>query len=148
MPDEKQEKKRPKQPPIGSIQQYATIGGGRKNFEESTPSTLEPPDAQTLTPQTSGDSVTQTSNVQNLNASNAESLAVQKFDDSSHQVVNPSVSRKSKVQTSKRLQINRQQQTAWIPTDLARWLRLQAAMEEREISEIVTEALEEYRRTH
>lgn len=39
----------------------------------------------------------------------------------------------------------RKQQTAWIPPDLARWLRVQAVMEDRELSEIITDALERYR---
>lgn len=40
------------------------------------------------------------------------------------------------------------QQTSYLPPALAKWLKIQAAKENREMSEIVTEALEEYRRTH
>ena len=43
---------------------------------------------------------------------------------------------------------NRVQRTVYLPPPLAKWLKVQAAEEEREMSEIVAEALEEYRRTH
>ncbi len=39
----------------------------------------------------------------------------------------------------------RQQQTAYIPKSLRRWLRVRAPMEDRDISDIVTEALLDYR---
>jgi len=42
----------------------------------------------------------------------------------------------------------RKQQTVYLPPALAKWLKLQAIEEEREISQIVTQALEEYRRCH
>ncbi len=40
---------------------------------------------------------------------------------------------------------NRVRRTVYLPPDLARWLKLHAARTEREMSEIVTDALERYR---
>lgn len=40
------------------------------------------------------------------------------------------------------------QKTIYIPPSLEHWLNIQAAQERREISEIVTEALEEYQQRH
>jgi len=54
-------------------------------------------------------------------------------------------------QTLKRLEIQtspeaaRVRRTVYLPPDLARWLKLNAARTEREMSEIVTEALQQYR---
>lgn len=42
--------------------------------------------------------------------------------------------------------IPRMQQTIYLPREMAKWLRVQAAIEEREISEVVAQALEEYRK--
>lgn len=42
----------------------------------------------------------------------------------------------------------RKQKTVYLPAELARWLNIQAATEEREISDIVTDALEHYRQEH
>lgn len=39
-----------------------------------------------------------------------------------------------------------EQQTIRIPLSLRKWLRMQAAIEERDIAEIATEALEDYKR--
>jgi len=54
-------------------------------------------------------------------------------------------------QTPQRLEIqaspeaNRIRRTVYLPPDLARWLKLHAARTEREMSEIVTDALQQYR---
>ncbi len=54
-------------------------------------------------------------------------------------------------QTSKRLEIQaspeatRVRRTVYLPPDLARWLKLHAARTEREMSEIITDALQQYR---
>ncbi len=39
----------------------------------------------------------------------------------------------------------RVRRTVYLPSDLARWLKLHAARTEREMSEIVTDALQQYR---
>ena len=54
-------------------------------------------------------------------------------------------------QTVRSLEVSnsgRKQKTVYLPSDLARWLNVQAAQEEREISEIVADALEMYRKLH
>ncbi len=54
-------------------------------------------------------------------------------------------------QIPKRLEIQapseaaRARRTVYLPPDLARWLKLHAARTEREMSEIVTDALQQYR---
>ncbi len=54
-------------------------------------------------------------------------------------------------QAPKRLEIQasaeaaRVRRTVYLPPDLARWLKLYAARTEREMSEIVTDALQQYR---
>jgi len=54
-------------------------------------------------------------------------------------------------QIPKRLEIQappeaaRVRRTVYVPPDLARWLKLHAARTEREMSEIVTDALQQYR---
>lgn len=40
------------------------------------------------------------------------------------------------------------QQTAYIPRDLAKWLRLFAVQSEMEVSEVVAQALREFREKH
>jgi hypothetical protein len=42
----------------------------------------------------------------------------------------------------------RKQQTVYLPPALAKWVKMQAIEEEREISEIVTDALEMYRKLY
>jgi len=42
----------------------------------------------------------------------------------------------------------RKQQTVYLPPALAKWVKKQAIEEEREISEIMTDALEMYRKLH
>jgi len=55
------------------------------------------------------------------------------------------------LQTPKRLEIQasveaaRVRRTVYLPPDVARWLKLHAARTEREMSEIVTDALQQYR---
>lgn len=53
----------------------------------------------------------------------------------------------SKVQNSKSSAKHegRTQQTIYMPTELVKWLRVRAAQEEREISEIVTDLVSQYR---
>jgi hypothetical protein len=51
------------------------------------------------------------------------------------------------VQTSE-MKEARKQQTVYLPPALAKWVKMQAIEEEREISEIMTDALEMYRKLH
>ena len=51
--------------------------------------------------------------------------------------------KRSEIQTSP--EANRIRRTVYLPPDLARWLKLHAARTEREMSEIVTDALQQYR---
>jgi len=141
MSDEKKER-----PKMGGID-FRTLGGGSKRSdtqqantpgpESSNPKILTPQTFDTLEHQTSGPQVPET---------NPGDSNVQTFERSTPQAIKPQGTRRSKVQKSKRLNVERVQQTAWIPPDLARWLRLQAVNEDREISEIMTEALEMYRK--
>jgi hypothetical protein len=43
---------------------------------------------------------------------------------------------------------SRKQHTVYLPPALSKWLKMQAIEEEREISQIVTDALEMYRKLH
>lgn len=141
MSDEPTQKKTGKTArPIGGIEQYATIGGKQKNLPTQT---ADVSTGQASSIGKSDDLAFELSTHQIVDSSKP-----QKFDTLEAQVVKPQSARKSKVQQSKRLNIERVQQTAWVPIDLAKWLRLQAVMEDREISEIVTEALEIYRKSH
>jgi hypothetical protein len=56
-------------------------------------------------------------------------------------------SRMPDVQTSTTKEA-RKQQTVYLPPGLAKWVKMQAIEEEREISEIMTDALEMYRKLY
>lgn len=121
MSDEQETTKKGKRPPIGGIGQYATLGGKRSDVQKSE--TLEVQISESLDVQT----------VSSPDMQTLESLEVQQSKSSG--------GRKSKHPDWK-------QQTVYLPPDLVKWLRIQAVQEDREISEIVQEALGMYRLMH
>jgi len=91
--------------------------------------------------------VSDVQSVGNLAIRTTESLATQQSGFSEVQNVDsPAVQKtgSSKVQTTKG---GRVQQTVYLPPDLAKWVKIQAIEENREISEIAADALEMYRRS-
>ncbi len=119
MTDEQQEPQgKAKRPPIGGIQQqsqYATIGGKRSEAQTAIHSDV----------QSSGSLDFQTA--ENLDKENARMPDVQTLE------------------RPKSKQSERKQKTVYLSPALAHWLKVQAAQEEREISEIVEDALKLYR---
>lgn len=55
---------------------------------------------------------------------------------------------KSKSLTTQTSKEKRTQQTIYLPPDLAKWLRIRAIEEGREISEVASDAFETYKRLH
>ena len=83
----------------------------------------------------------------------ASVVATGKIGHSSSQKSNsPDVQNSSYEHKSKKSRLpevsKRVQQTIYLPSDLAKWVKKQAIEEEREISEIATEALDNYRKLH
>jgi len=121
--DEQAQKKSGK--PIGSVsnqEQYVKFGGRRP----------KPPDIQP-----SGSPAVQTSSTPDLQTSRLRDL---------QQLNSPEAEKSSMSNIKKSKHPDWKQQTIYLPPALMKWLRVQAPQEEREISEIVVEALEEYRR--
>jgi hypothetical protein len=123
-----------KRPPIGSSIPTQFQSFGSSNGEEENGDEREHPTTR----------ISRHSTVQTVDRSNTETSSSSKFQQSDNLAVqtfsNPNA-KKSKHPDWK-------QQTVYLPPTLLKWLRVQAPQEEREISEIVTEALENYRHSH
>ncbi len=116
MSEQEQEGKHQKQTgrPIGSLRQYATIGG------------VKHPDVQTA------DSPT----IQNVAPSDVQTFS------------SPAAQTSKSPNVKKSRHPDWKQKTVYLPPEIVKWLNVLAAQEEREISEIVAQALEEYRDIH
>lgn len=117
-----QNKKKGAGKPIGGIGQYAVLGGKKgsdvQQSEHLESSASSSPDVQA-----------------------AESLEVQHINSPDVQTVKPANVKKSKHPDWK-------QQTIYLPPVRVRQLKMRAVMDEKELSEIVNEALEEYFHYH
>ena len=151
MADEQQEKKKPKRPPIGGIQQYATIGGGRKKFD--APDVLSPDhfSDEALKPQDAlaseqQDATTLSSQSdKTLKRQEDEMLNQQSVIATEHQNVlalNSQSAKTLELQDDKELK----RQTVYLPKRLALWLKSHAALTEQDMSEIITKLVEDYQR--
>jgi hypothetical protein len=127
MSDEKQVKTSKRQPPpIGSSipAQYKSFGSSNGDVEED------------------GDDVNRSA-VQTSKRPDVETPSSPTFQHSrisATQTASP-----LEVKTSKLPEVKRKQHTVYLLRETSKWIKLQAVLEEREISEIVEQALEEYR---
>ena len=127
MSDEKQVKTSKRQPPpIGSSipPQYKSFGSSNGDVEED------------------GDDANRPA-VQTSRRPDVETSRSQTFQHSSSSAAQ--TARPLEVQTSKLPEVKRKQHTVYLIPETSKWIKLQAVLEEREISEIVEQALEEYR---
>jgi hypothetical protein len=116
--------------PLEQVAATGRIGGARPAPRNPAPQTSRLPEVQQSS---------------NLNVQTTELPDTQKFKGPAPQTTELSAVRQSSTSKSRS---DRVQRTIYLPPALAKWLKVQAAEEEREMSEIVAEALEEYRRTH
>lgn len=126
MSDEKQVKTSKRQPPpIGSSipAQYKSFGSSNGDVEDGD-------DANRPAVQTSKRPDVETSRSQTFQHSSSSAAQT---------------ARPLEVQTSKLPEVKRKQHTVYLIPETSKWIKLQAVLEEREISEIVEQALEEYR---
>ncbi len=138
---------------IGGIRQFATFGGDDEETDdlESQQSTT-PAIKQSGKPQsqrTKKPNIPITRNSDSQISSNLDSQMVQ-YPESQvsgspeSQITGKQDMKMVSYQRKKRPE--RKAQIAYLPPDLIKWLRVQAAQEDREISEIVADALELYRK--
>lgn len=113
------QEKKPRRQPIGGISQYATIGGGTKKFEE--------PDSQIT-------STEATQQSENLDSQISRYPAIQ----------NAQLPDKQMVSYLKNKRPERKAQIIYLPPALIKQLKRCALDQEREISEVAADALEQY----
>jgi hypothetical protein len=135
MSDEKQVKTSKRQPPpIGSSipPQYKSFGSINGDVEEDGDDTKRPAvqTSKRLAVQTAAHPDVETSNTPAFQHSSIPEV----------RTVKP-----LEVQTSELPEVKRKQHTVYLLPETSKWVKLQAVLEEREISEIVEQALEEYR---
>lgn len=129
----------------GSIRQYATLGRARapERLDVETSRSQKVEESERLNVEASkhlGEETSERQSVQEperLNAGTSEYLGEETLE-------------RQDVQKSERLGVKtirreRERHTIYLPPDLSKWVKHQAIDQEREISEIVTEALERYR---
>lgn len=113
------QEKKPRRQPIGGISQYATIGGGTKKFEE--------PDSQKVS--NSDSQISRYPTIQNAQ------LPDKQITDSPD---------KQMVSYLKNKRPERKAQIIYLPPALIKQLKRCALDQEREISEVAADALEQY----
>ena len=111
----------------GSIRQYATLGRG-KTPERPDVSTSRSQSVETLESQDAQES--ERRDVRESGRSGVETSKRQSVQESEH----------SGVRTLKR-----ERHTIYLPPELSEWVKIRAIKTKREISELVTEAVERYR---
>ena len=141
MTDEQKKPGKSKRPPIGSISQFATLGRG-KHAEGNT----ELPDSQQPSspgsqPSSSPD-LRQSSNPDFQESSSSDSQQSNIPDFQMSNIPEVKNVRSLKAQTERR-----KQKTIYLPEELFYWLNIQAAQERREVSEVVTDAIDMYRKS-
>ena len=124
---EQETKKKSTARPIGGIGQYATIGGMKRSDAQMS----KRPDIETARSEN-----TPIADV--LDSQTARHLEVQ-----TGRSPDTEKSKSSEIKKSKHP--DWKQKTVYLPPHMFKWLNVQAAQEEREISEIVEQALAEYR---
>lgn len=128
----------------GSIRQYATLGKTSERPNIQTSGSLNAQTLEGLDARESERSNVETSRSQDvetlesLNAQESKSLDAQKLERS-----NVGKSERPGTETPKR---ERERHTVYLPPELSEWVKIHAIKTKREISEVVTEALEQYRR--
>lgn len=138
-----EETKKPKRPPIGSSipAQFQSFGSSNGNGEDD--------DEELKGPATQ---VSKRPAIENVEHSDIQTSSSPAFQQSEVSTIQQSSISKAQASSSANVKKSKhpdwKQQTVYLPPTLLKWLRVQAPQEEREISEIVTEALENYRRFH
>lgn len=121
------QEKKPRRQPIGGISQYATIGGGTKKFEE--------PDSQIT-------STEATQQSENLDSQISRYPAIQNAQLPDKQITDSPD--KQMVSYLKNKRPERKAQIIYLPPALIKQLKHCALDQEREISEVAADALEQY----
>jgi|SRR5579859_484986 len=151
MSDEQPKEQIPKRR-AGSISRYTTLGSS-KAPERANVDTSRSPDPQTsehTDAQTSERANTQTSkdlNAQTLEHSDVETFTGTNVQESEHPNVQ-ALARQSTQEEKRpggRTSGKRERHTIYFPPELSEWVKINAVRTKREISEVVTEAVERYR---
>jgi hypothetical protein len=128
----------------GSINRYTTLGSSRPR-ERSTAETLGSADSQTLeSPNVDTPQRSDVSTPEHIDVETSRSAHVQ-------EEKRPDVEELARrdIQEEKRpgtrTPSKRERHTIYLPPDLSEWVKIRAVKKKREISEIVTEAVERYR---
>jgi len=143
MSDQQSEEKAPKRR-AGSISRYTTLGSG-KTSERQSAETSRSADSQvsegsnvgtsksldTQGPEPPDVETSRSRNAQELENPNVQELGRQDTQDP----------KRSGVRTAGK----RERHTIYLPPDLSEWVKIKAIKTKREISEVVTEAVERYR---